>query len=482
MKSTIDFIKQGAKARLIPVVADSKREERATSVLLATFMIIPDYAEAVLSEAGAKIGKYSDIKCYTEIVFSDKEINQCRPDGLIVISRGQKSWSALVESKIGNQELTKDQLECYLDVAKAVGADALITISNQFATLPTHHPVSVSKVKTKSVELYHFSWMSLLSKAIVMSDNRSVADREQAIVLKELVRYLDHESSGISPISSMGGSWKNICESIHQNAPIQKGAKEVVDVVEIWHQLLRYLAITLSMATGSKVDVILKKVHLKEPEVRLKDDVNTLIEKNILMGELVVPNAAAPILIVVDIAKRNITIAMKLAAPSDRARPTAPINWLTRQLRNKEVKSDLFVRAMWPGRVQDTQGRFEFVKDDPSIIVPDGMKGLPRELELFSVYDLGSKFKGSKIFVDLLSDIVPRFYKEVGENLTKWIPDAPKVKPISYIEQEDSIEEGKVLEAEDGIIAEADDYGNAELAECEEDLGMVALISQDEQL
>jgi hypothetical protein len=46
-----DNILSGFRARLIPVVAASRKEERATSVRLTTFMLIPQFADAVLVEA-----------------------------------------------------------------------------------------------------------------------------------------------------------------------------------------------------------------------------------------------------------------------------------------------------------------------------------------------------------------------------------------------------------------------------------------------
>lgn len=450
-RDIIEFIKQGSKARLIPVVADSKKEERATSVLLSSFMIIPSYAESVLADAGAKIGKRSEIKCYTEIIFSDKEIEMFRPDGLIVITSGSKSWSALVEAKIGNNDLSKEQIENYLDVAKAVGADALITISNQFATIPTHHPVSVSKTKIKTVDLYHFSWMSLLSKAIVMSNSQSLADREQAIVLKELVRYLSHTSSGVSPINSMGVKWKTVCDSVQQGAAISKSSDDAVEVVQSWQQLFRYLAIELSMATGSKVDVVLSRAHIKEPEVRLKSDIQLLITKNTLMGELSVPNAAGNIIVLADVARRTVTISTRLDAPADRSRPVAAINWLTRQLKDRQPLTGTLVRAGWPGRVPDTQNSYESVLSDSSVIVPEGMKEIPKYLEILTVCDLGAKFKGTKVFVESMIDLVPKFYKDIGENLSKWVPPAPKIKSAPDINAEDGIDQD-VNDGEGSIV------------------------------
>ena len=67
--SIIDQIDCGQIARLIPTVADSKKEERATSSLLASFMVVPAFAQDVLSTIGAPTGKRVRVTCYTEVVF-----------------------------------------------------------------------------------------------------------------------------------------------------------------------------------------------------------------------------------------------------------------------------------------------------------------------------------------------------------------------------------------------------------------------------
>ena len=65
----VDQIESGQIARLLPTVADSKKEERATSSLLASFMVVPAFVGEVLSSVGVHFGKRSKIKCYTEVVF-----------------------------------------------------------------------------------------------------------------------------------------------------------------------------------------------------------------------------------------------------------------------------------------------------------------------------------------------------------------------------------------------------------------------------
>ncbi|MCH7928062.1 MAG: hypothetical protein IID03_08790 [Candidatus Dadabacteria bacterium] len=130
------ILHSGQRARLIPVVKDSKKEERSTSALLATFRVVPSYAEKVLSNVGVSITTRSKISCYTEISFKSKDKKYPRPDGLIIVTTGSKNWSAIVESKIDNNDLNQEQIEQYIDIAKENGIDALITISNQLLQCP----------------------------------------------------------------------------------------------------------------------------------------------------------------------------------------------------------------------------------------------------------------------------------------------------------------------------------------------------------
>ncbi|MCG8054657.1 MAG: hypothetical protein JAY94_03140 [Candidatus Thiodiazotropha endolucinida] len=422
-----DSLQSGSKARLIPVVADSKKEERATSVLLSTFMLVPQFANNVLSEAGVKIGVRTDIRCYTEIVFKNDKLNNLRPDGLIVLTQGSKSWSALIESKIGNNNLDKEQIEAYLDLAKEVKADALITISNQFATIPTHHPVSVNKSKTRSIGLYHFSWLSLLSKAYIMSEAKSVDDREQSFILRELIRYLDHHYSGVSPMSAMNSEWRDVCTQIQQGAILTKNEPTVEKTAMSWQQLVRYMAIELSRATNSMVQVSLSRAEAKDPTMLLQNDITTLVSKSALFGALSVPNAAGNINVCADIRRRVLSLSMSIDAPSNKSRASASINWLTRQLK-KLSESDLIIKAIWPGRAPDTQCQLSKTLQDPNTLVPEGMKGIPKSFEVIRIVDLGAKFKGQKVFVESTIPAVRTYYQDVGENVTKWVAPPPKTK------------------------------------------------------
>jgi hypothetical protein len=369
-------------------VADSKKEERATSSLLATFMAVPIFAKEILAEAGAPVGKRVKFNCYTEVSFkTDGKSKQSRPDGLIVVSGGTKQWTALVESKVGSNELTPDQVETYLRLSKQLGFDALITISNQFATVPIHHPLNVSKSLLKSVKLYHFSWLSLKSKAVLLTGNKQIEDTEQAFILSELVRYLDHPSSGVSELNRMPTEWKDLCDAIQQGAVLSKSSSVVEQSVSGWQQLLRYLALNLSMSIAEPVKLALSRARERSSEANFQEGCIELSKEHVLPADFEIPNAAAKLHLSADVLRRTINISMKLEAPKDKYRATASINWLTRQLKQVSPES-VSIRAYWPKRIAMTTSTLADALADPRCLIPGSIKDLPTYLEVIRVVDL----------------------------------------------------------------------------------------------
>src|SRR3546814_8699438 len=89
-----DYLAQGERARLIPVAADSSKEVRAASILLATISSVPAFAEALLDSLGQRFGTRSRLGCYTEVVFRGMPAQaKDRPDGLMVLETGGgRTW------------------------------------------------------------------------------------------------------------------------------------------------------------------------------------------------------------------------------------------------------------------------------------------------------------------------------------------------------------------------------------------------------
>lgn len=67
-----DYTSQGKYARLIPTLADSKKEERATSILLAALMSVYEFRKAMLQSINLRVGARTKLEAWTEIVFKDE--------------------------------------------------------------------------------------------------------------------------------------------------------------------------------------------------------------------------------------------------------------------------------------------------------------------------------------------------------------------------------------------------------------------------
>ena len=421
------MVQGGERARLFPVLADSSKEGRALSVLLACVANIDVLGETLLSTLGQRLGVRSRISAYTEVVLKDApEGVSGRPDGLILVERGRKNvWSALVEAKVRRSRLDADQIESYLKLARANGIDAVVTISNDFAAVPNHHPVRISRVP-KGVSLFHWSWTSILTHSKVLLAADGVDDTEQRFLLGELVRFLDHPSTGVMRFDRMDAGWKDMVTSVVAGARLFKSSDVVVDAVANWHQECRDLALKLAEEVSTNVTIRLPRAHRKDPRLRITDEVELLCQNSKLQVEFDVPDAAAPIKVEADLTTRSIHVFMSMKAPDDRKSVRARTNWLLRQLVRSKPE-DLHVKALWQGRRMPTQESFKVLRENPDAL-GDAGKGLaPQAFEVRLVRDAGARFAGAKTFIDELEDSVLRFYAQVGQRLKKWQPAAPKM-------------------------------------------------------
>ena len=193
-------------ARLLPtsgINGTDEQETRATSSLLAVLPNVREFSSALLRPLNAPAG---NLETSIEVPFETSDGRTVRPDRLICISRGQRSWTVLVEVKTGNNDLGREQVEAYLDVARDQGFDAVLTISNQIASAAGLHPVEVDGRKVRKVALHHISWAEIVSAVVLQRVHRGVADPEQAWILAELIRYLEHPRSGALDFSDMGSA------------------------------------------------------------------------------------------------------------------------------------------------------------------------------------------------------------------------------------------------------------------------------------
>jgi hypothetical protein len=197
--------------------------------LLAVMGSVREFGQAMVRGLGAPAGQ---LATFIEVPFKAED-RTIYPDGVLETSRGSRSWTCLVEVKTGSSELERPQVESYLDVARDNAFDAVLTISNEMSPAPGVHPVDVDRRKLRKVALHHMSWAEVLTVAVQQRVHRGVSDPDQAWILGELIRYLEHPKSGALDFSDMGSSWVPVRESLSAGT-LRANDKGLADVVSRW--------------------------------------------------------------------------------------------------------------------------------------------------------------------------------------------------------------------------------------------------------
>lgn len=422
-----DFVRSGEAARLFPVLADTSKEGRTLSIFLACLENVGGFGRAMLGGLGVRIGSRGRIDTFTEVVLAKTTADaKYRPDGLIVVSTGKSTWTALVEAKVGTTELTNTQIEAYLSLAKLNGIDAVITLSNQFTPLPTHHPLSISSVLTRKVALFHWSWGNVITQAQLLRELGEVEDREQQILLAELQRFLLHPSSGVKEFDQMPAAWSDFCISVAAGCAISAKDAKSQEVVGSWHQTLDRMTTVLSRQIGDHVQIAMGRAEATDPTERIKKALSGLASDACLRSDILVPDTAATVQLCADFRKRVVSFSMRLKAPADRKSTKARLSWLLRQLADTEAK-DVHVRLLWPGRANATQYPLSTLLKTPEVAVADRPNMVAGSFEVLLVRDLGSRFAQRKIIVSELINAATAFHIYIGERLTAWRAKPPKI-------------------------------------------------------
>ena len=263
-------------ARLIPtsgINGAEEQERRATSALLAVLSSVREYGKAITQPLGAPS---STLECFIEVPFQLGD-RRLYPDGLIRAKRGSKSWTALVEVKTSTNKLAPQQLEDYLEIAREHGFDAVITISNEIPATPGTHPTTIDGRKLRKVGLHHYSWSEILTAAVMQKEHRGVADPDQAWILGELIRYLEHPKSGAMSFEDMGEYWVPIREGISAGT-LRASDKGVAEVVARFDALIRFAGLELGRQLGSEVLPVVPRAELADPKSRVTRLVSDLVK------------------------------------------------------------------------------------------------------------------------------------------------------------------------------------------------------------
>ena len=414
------------EARLIPtsgINGAEEQERRATSALLAVLSAVREFGRGFVKPFGAPSGT---IECFIEVPFVLGE-RRLYPDGLIRVSRGAKTWTALVEVKTGPNQLTSEQLENYLDIAREQNYDAVITISNEIPAVAGQHPTKVDKRKLKKVALHHVSWSQVLAEAVMQKEFRGVADPDQAWILGELIRYLEHRKSGALEFDDMGEAWVGVRDQVAAGT-LRASDKGITEVVARFDALLRFASLQLGRKLGTEVVPVLSRKEAADPLVRAQALSETLCATGELSGAIRIPGTAGLLVVTADLRAGKVTCYVDVDAPKE-GRATTRVNWLLRQLKDAPdaTRVEAFVAHARGSQAAELLGS---VRENPASLVLDPTKEL-RSFRLAVSSTLGTKRgRGRGSFIDSVLTSVDGFYAEVLGSLRAWAAAPPKLRAV----------------------------------------------------
>ncbi len=415
------------RARLIPVSGiDSvaEAETRAASAVLAVLSIVRPLSKSLLDPLGAPRASNAKVETFIEVLF-DHEGRRIRPDGVIRVSHGIKTWTALVEVKTSNNCLDADQVNMYWDVARAAGYQAVMTISSEIPTADGLHPTAGLKVRGNSaVQVHHLSWAQILSEAVTQMVHRGVDDIEQGWILEELIRYLKHRASGALNFEDMGPSWVEV-RGAARDGTVNRRDPKVIEVVSRWSQLLQYAALRLGAEIGQEVHVILPNGRKIDPAQRTAQLAASLAETGVLDGALRVPNTAGVIELYADLRAQQLTAVLAVDPPRDRG-GKGRATWMVNQL---AAASDRTVVETWARNARTVTGSATLAaaREDRSVLLPDGKEPVRFRVVIRSAMGIGRKAgTRSPGFVDTVLALLDEFYEAVVQNIRPWQAPAPK--------------------------------------------------------
>ena len=397
----------------------AEQEKRATSALLATMTAVRAFARVLTAPLGAPAGA---LEAYLEVPFDLGE-SRVYPDGVLRVARAGTVWTALVEVKTGDGRLARAQVENYLDVARARGFDAVLTLSNEIPPVPGEHPVAVDGRKLRSkVALHHLSWAEVVAQARTTLTHRGAGDPLQAWLLHELVRYLQHPRSGVEDLGDVGPGWVPVREAVTAGS-LRAGDRHAPGVALSWVRLVRVLALRLSAELGVSVTPVLPRRLATDGAARVQTVTDHLVAEGRLEATLRVPGAAGPLGVVVDLRTGQVRTSTRIRAPQEGGAQRR-VAWLVRQL--KEAPGDVLVDVAFAGRTGTTCEPLSRVRETPGVLVPE--RGV--EVAAFTLTrttPMGTKRSGARgAFIPSVTEAVEGFHAAVVQPLRAWVPPVPQ--------------------------------------------------------
>lgn len=151
---------------------------------------------------------------------------------------------------------------------------------------------------------------------------RGVADPDQAWILGELIRYLEHDRSGAMDTDDMGESWTAVRDAVAAGT-LRPSDKGIASVVARFDALLRLASLNLGKRLGTEVVPVLSRQELTDPTLRGQALTQQLCANGQLSGAIRIPDTVGQLVVTADLRSGRVGCHVDLDAPATDAQPPA---------------------------------------------------------------------------------------------------------------------------------------------------------------
>jgi hypothetical protein len=259
----------------------------------------------------------------------------------------------------------------------------------------------------------------------MQKEHRGVADPDQAWILGELIRYLEHPRSGALEFEDMGAGWVPVRSAVAAGT-LRATDKSAPEVVARFEALLRYASLRLGRQLGTDVTPALTRKEVTDPTVRAQALLNSLVGQGVFGGGIRIPNTVGDMHVTVDLRAGQITCHVDLEAPKD-GRPATRVNWLLKQIRQApdNVRVEAFTTQQ---RGPGATAMVSAIREDATTVIADPKKEL-RSFRIAMTVPMGTKRgRGRGALIDSLLEAVDSYYGDVLQHLKAWAAAPPKMR------------------------------------------------------
>jgi len=387
--------------KLIPTFKQPERQ------LLSVFFALMEGSKAFrtrfLAACGYKAGKTASFMSAMEPQYEKAKYPEVRPDGLLSCKRGSSHWAAFVEAKCDKNPIRSEQIQNYLELAKMLSVDTVISISNEFARLPEDPPYFIARKFTKTVKLLHFAWADVRTMLNFTLAEEFDLEHSERFLLQQGAEFFWTDKSGISTYDAMPENWKAFVEASGTSLGFGQNQKGLAEIVHGWQQERRDLASKLANQTMQAIDLRHHSGVRLDDEGRLKADRKLLADDYRLGALYLLKDSKTEVDVLVSLRSCRIEVAFGISLPEGKG-ARACISWLSKQLKSAGM-GDAILSIDWPGHAEDSTLTVEDFINDPDGVLA-GQKSAPKSAKLIFGHQDTRRFKSRKFFIADLENLI----------------------------------------------------------------------------